>query len=91
MAKRNQMARKVAKGAAGLAAVAGMVAVGAALMDEEVRDTLSSNAQKGMSTVRNVLTDQMDEGMEKYQSVAHEIRPRKGRGRKKTNKKAGRK
>ncbi len=94
MVKRNETARRIAKGAAGLAITAGVVAVGAALMDEEVRGVLTSRARRGMDTVKDALSEQMDSRVERYRSIAHEIRPnrRKVRGRKMGSvKKAGRK
>lgn len=64
----NMTARKVAQGAAGLAAAAGVVAAGAALMDKKTRDKIGEIASNAIDTLRQTgeeARDQVEEKVDK--------------------------
>jgi hypothetical protein len=77
---------KIAKGAVGVAITAGVVAAGVALMDKKNRDKLGDSAQKGMSTIKDAAGSFMEEQTERYQAVAHEVKPKRATRSKKRGK-----
>ena len=78
----HDLPKKVAKGAAGVAVAAGVIAAGAALMDQETRDKLGDSAQKGISTLKDSANDFMEGQSQNYQRVTHEVARKRSKGKK---------
>lgn len=63
----------IAKGAAGVAVAAGVVATGMALSKKENRRKVGHAAEKGIDTIQTVARDLKDRVEEIYPQVQHEI------------------
>lgn len=89
--KSDSAAIKVAKGAAGVAAAASMVAVGAILSDKQAREKIGDNIKTGAKKFGEAADYSMKEMGERYQTVSQRVTPprkntgkasgKKGRGR----------
>ncbi len=74
---KKNMSGNIAKGAAGVALAAGVVAAGAALANKDTREKIGKTAQKGMNTLQDVAGSFADEDIVKSLPVAHEVRGKK--------------
>jgi hypothetical protein len=72
---KSSMANTIAKGAAGVAITAGIVAATAALTDKDNRKKISKTASKAMKGVSSTA----QKGMEQATSIAHTITPSKAK------------
>lgn len=70
------MAKTIAKGAAGVALTAGVVAAGAALSDKRTRSKITKGAGKAIKTISTTAQKGIDQAS-KSQAFAHTIRPSK--------------
>lgn len=68
---KENLAPKIAVGAAAVSVAAGVVAAGAALVDEETRDRIGKGATKMMGNLKDVASEFQDSTG--YQAVAHQV------------------
>lgn len=82
----------IARGAAGVAVAAGVVAAGAALANKDTRKKLGHTAKVGMENLQSMASNVGDEAQSSYQTTAHQVSSKVGgkssRGRKKSQKKS---
>lgn len=71
---------KVAKGAAGVAAAASMVAVGAILSDKQTRSRIGENIRTGAKKFGEAADYSLKEMSERYQTVSHRVNAPKKTG-----------
>jgi len=73
----HDLPKKIAKGAAGVAVTAGVVAVGAALMDQETREMVGEKARQGFGLLKDTASQVTEETTGMYEVTPHEVRTSK--------------
>lgn len=66
-------AETVARGAAGVAVIAGVVAAGAALSNAETREKLGKGAQSVAQKITEVASNLQEEAQKKYNAAHHDL------------------
>jgi hypothetical protein len=75
MARKQNMTKTVAKGAAGVAAAAGAVALGAALIDKDTRHDLSKTVTNALGTVPKAAKQPVRAAKQMYSAAYHQVAP----------------
>ncbi len=88
---RQKKGNKIIPVAAGIAATAGVVAAGVALMDEQNRKKLAKGAKKALGAAQDFASNISEEIPQRYQAVTHELpkaKKSRGKGSRKSTKKS---
>ena len=80
----HDLPKKIAKGAAGVAVTAGVVAVGAALMDQDTRDKMGEKARQGFGLLKDTASQVTEETAAMYEVTPHQVRTSQSNAKKKT-------
>ncbi len=69
------MAKTIAKGAAGVALTAGMVAAGAALSSKSTRKNIAKGTTRAISTISSTVKEGIEQAQKVSSVTTHTVRP----------------